>query len=69
MVGHAAQKRGKLGFIAEGAVANRLEDLYKIWVDDVGAVSMRVPEVFYVFGEVSEEEYVGLSNFARDFDL
>jgi hypothetical protein len=35
----------------------------------VGAVGVSVAEIFDIFGEVAEEEYVVLSNLTSDLDL
>jgi len=69
VLGDGADERRELALVAKGAGADRVEDLLEVRVDGVGAVGVRVAEVFDIFGEVAEEEDVGFADFAGDFDL
>lgn len=60
---------GKVGFVAEQTVFDCLEDLLQLWIELEVAIEMTMSELFYVFGEVTEEENVLLSNLSGDFNL
>ena len=55
--------------VAKGIGFDGGEDFREVRVEREGAVVVRVAEVFDVFGEVAEEEDVGVADFAGYFDL
>jgi hypothetical protein len=64
-----ADERAERAGVAEGAGLDRGEDVGEVGVDGVRAVSVRVAQVFDVFGQVAEEEDIVLADFTGDFDL
>lgn len=54
---------------AKRALFNLVEDLVKVGIDRVGAVSVSVAEVLDVLGEVAKEEDVAFTDFTRNLNL
>ena len=55
--------------VTEFAALDGIEHFGEVGVEFEVAVGMRVAEVFDILGEVTEEEDVGLPNFASDLDV
>jgi len=69
MVFDGASQSTERASVAEGASLDCLEDFEEVWIESVGAVVVCVAEVFDIFSEVTEEEYVIFSNLTGNFDL
>ena len=69
MIRDAVDEGGELVRVAEHAAADGVEDFLQVRVDRVRAVVVVVAQVFHVFGQVAEEEDVGVTDFAGDLDL
>ena len=69
VVHNSVDKSGELVRVTEAAGLDRVKDLAKPVVELVFTVEVIVSEVFNVFGKISEEEDVGLADFAGDFNL
>ena len=69
VVGDGVDQGRELVLVAEAAAANGVKDLGQVRVDVEMAIVVRVAEVLDVFGQVAEEENVGVTDFAGDFDL
>jgi len=69
LVNDAVAQRGEAARVAELAGIDGGEDAGEVRVEAEVAVEVGVAEVFDVFGQVAEEEDVGLADFARYFDL
>lgn len=55
--------------VTESAFLDLLEDGAEVWVESVRAVVVCVAEILDIFGQVTEEEDVVLSDFTSDFNL
>lgn len=55
--------------LAKGAALNRFKDLVEASVDGVRPIGVRMAQVFDIFGEGAEKEYVFLANLAGNLDL
>ena len=69
MIGYGGHESAELVSITKGIRVNSVEDLLEIWVNGVGAVVVGMAEVFDIFGKVSKEEYVGITDLTSDFNL
>lgn len=63
-----AERREASG-VAEHATFDGVEDFAEVRVELEVAVGVGVAQVFYVFGQVAEEEDVVFADFAGDFNL
>lgn len=69
MLDDAVEESTKSAGITKGTRLDRVKDGGKLWVELVVVVQVGVAEVFDVFGKVTKEEDVLITDFARDFDL
>lgn len=69
MVGDGAAQGAEPVGLAKRVGFDGVEDFGKVGVQRKGAEIVGVAEVFDVFGEITEEEDVGVANFARYLNL
>lgn len=69
MVGDGAAQGAESVGVAKPVGFDGVEDFGKVGVQRKGAEVVGVAKVFDVFGEIAEEEDIGVANFARYLNL
>ena len=69
VVAHGSHHGAKVLRVAKCALLNFLEYLFKVRVDGVGAVCVRMAEILNIFSQVSKQEDVAFSDFTGNLDL
>lgn len=69
MIDNGVDEGAELSGVAEGAVADGVEDTLELGVELEAAVEVVVAEIFDIFGQVAKEEDVIFADFPRDLNI